>query len=85
MFVFSTSEVRLVKYRYDELLAVILAFLVRPLVSESANLDTTFGYSKQGAEAVEIQLNAVSWKSPVNSSHYTCTTGHHCFGDGSAW
>ena len=46
---FLPSEVGLVKYWYDEQLAVILAFLVRSLVSENATLDTTFGYSKQGA------------------------------------
>ena len=50
MFEFSISGVGLVKYQYDEQqLAVILAFLVCSLVSESATLDTTFGYSKQGA------------------------------------
>jgi hypothetical protein len=44
MFEFSTSEAGLVKYPYDEqlALALILAFLVRSLVSESAALDTTF-------------------------------------------
>lgn len=48
MFEFSTSKVGLVKYWYDEQLEVILAFLVHPLVSKSATLHTTFGYSKQG-------------------------------------
>ena len=52
----SELEVGLVKYRYDEQLAVILAFLVRSLVSKSAVLDKTFGYSKQGA------YRGVSWK-----------------------
>ena len=41
---FSTS-VGLVKYTYDEQLAVILVFQVCSLVSESA-LDMTFGCSK---------------------------------------
>lgn len=48
MFELSTSEVGLVKYPYDEQLALILAFLVRSLVFESAALDATFRYSKQG-------------------------------------
>ena len=48
MFEFSTSEVGLVKYPYDEQLALILALLVHSLVFESVALDTTFRYSKQG-------------------------------------
>lgn len=44
MFEFSTSEVGLVKYPYDEQPVLMLAFLVRSLVSESADLDTTFRY-----------------------------------------
>ena len=40
MFEFSTSEVGLVKYWYDEQLAVILASLVGSLVSENVTLDT---------------------------------------------
>ena len=48
MFEFSTSEVGLVKYPYDGELALILAFLVRSLASESAALDETFRYGKQG-------------------------------------
>ena len=78
---FLPSEVGLVKYWYDEQLAVILAFLVGSLVSENA---TRYGYSKQGASRGVAEnsvllcehccWNAVSRKSPVNSSHYTCTT-----------
>ena len=49
IFAFSTSEVGLVKYPYDERLVLISAFLARSLISESATLDMTFGYSKQGA------------------------------------
>ena len=50
MFEYSISGDGVVKYQYDEQqLAVILAFLVCSLVSESATLDTTFGYSKHGA------------------------------------
>ena len=49
IFEFSTSEVGLVKYPYDEQLALISAFLARLLVSESVTLDTTFGYRKPGA------------------------------------
>ena len=49
IFAFSTSEVGLVEYPYDEQLMLISAFLARSLISESATLDTTFGYSKQGA------------------------------------
>ena len=40
MFEFSTFEVGLVKYWYDEQLAVIMASLVGSLVSENATLDT---------------------------------------------
>ena len=40
MFEFSTFEVGLVKYWYDEQLAVIMASLVGSLVSENATLAT---------------------------------------------
>ena len=59
MFEFSISGVGLVKYQYDEQLAVILAFLVCSLVSESATLDTTFGHSKQGVSRKESAKNSV--------------------------
>ena len=62
MFEFSTSEVGLVKYPYDEQQALILAFLVRWLVSESAALDTTFRHSKYGVPQGVSQKFSISTK-----------------------
>ena len=78
MFEFSTSEIGLVKYWYDEQLAVILAFLVRSLVSENATLATvqqtrhvSRSQRKFSFTLSALSLNAVSRKSPGSLSHYT--------------
>ena len=61
---FSTSvQVGLVKYTYDEQLAVILVFQVCSLVSESA-LDMTFGCSKQGASQLEDRIDLPARSQP---------------------
>ena len=59
MFKFSTSEVGLVKYPYDEQLALILAFLVRSSVSETATLDTTSQTSQSKIQYVSVITKAV--------------------------
>ena len=71
MFEFSTSEVGLVKYRYDEQLAVIVAFLVirHSGTANKARLEESEKISvllvSVVAKAEECRLHAVSRKSPV--------------------
>ena len=65
IFEFSTSEVGLVKYPYDVQLALILAFLVHLLVSESAGTTLRLD-SKQGVSQGVSQEFSIStkWSAP---------------------
>ena len=92
---FLPSEVGLVKYWYDEQLAVILASLVGSLVSENA---TRYGHSKQGASrgvaensvllCERCRRSSVECRLPEITGQFVTLHLHHCFGvelDGSAW
>ena len=98
MFEFSTFEVGLVKYWYDEQLAVIMASLVGSLVSENATLDTGTATRRVSRSSQGVAENSVLLCERCRRSSVECRlpeiTGQfvtlhlHCFGvelDGSAW